>query len=88
MLLFAASVGWAKGKAPRVPAPARLVRPVRPLLSPILGTLQGEMAREMAVFGKADPPAYYLTYTVTDSDRADVVGSNGALLSSQQPHNR
>ena len=88
VLLFAASVGWAKGKAPRVPAPAQAGSAGQAAASPILGTLQEEMAREMAVFGKADPPAYFLTYTVTDNDRADVTGSNGALLSSQEQRSR
>jgi TldD protein len=42
----------------------------------------------MAVIGKADPPAYFLSYTVTDSDRSEVTGSNGALLSSAQQRSR
>ena len=60
VLLLATSVGWAKGKAPRVPAWLRLVAGGA-AASPILGTLQEEMAREMAVFGKADPRAYFMT---------------------------
>lgn len=50
--------------------------------------MQGELDREMGILAKADPPVYYLGYTLTDSDRAEVVGSNGALLNSQQTHNR
>jgi len=88
VLLFAASGGWAKGKAPRVPAPAQADSAGKAAPSPVLGTLQSEMDREMGVFGKADPPAYFMTYTVTDSDRADVTGSNGALLSSQEQRSR
>jgi len=42
----------------------------------------------MGVIGKADPPAYFLSYTVTDSDRSEVTGSNGALLSSAQQRSR
>ena len=42
----------------------------------------------MAVIGKADPPAYFLSYTVTDSDRSEVTGSNGALLASAQQRSR
>jgi len=42
----------------------------------------------MAAIGKADPPAYFLSYTVTDNDRSEVTGSNGALLSSQQQRSR
>jgi TldD protein len=46
------------------------------------------MNRELGIIGKADPPAYYLSYTVTDIDRAEVTGSNGALLASGRQHNR
>jgi TldD protein len=42
----------------------------------------------MGILGKADPAAYFLSYIVTDSDRAEVTGSNGALLSSEQVHRR
>ena len=54
----------------------------------MLLALQQELDREIGVIGKADPPAYFLSYTVTDSDRAEVTGSNGALLSSQQGRSR
>ena len=54
----------------------------------MIAAMQGELQREMAILGKADPAAYYLGYTLTDSDHAEVVGSNGALLNSQQSHNR
>ena len=54
----------------------------------MIAAMQGELEREMAILGKADPAAYYLGYTLTDSDHAEVVGSNGALLNSQQSHNR
>ena len=66
----------------------RLPQRVRPLRRRYWGRCKQEMDREMAVFGKADPPAYFLSYTVTDSDRAEVTGSNGALLSSQQQRSR
>src|SRR5579862_1279415 len=85
LCLASPAFGAAKAKAlPAKPAPQAPAATA----SPIIGTLQGEMDREMTVLSKADPPAYYLTYTVTDSDRAEVVGSNGALLSSNQAHNR
>lgn len=35
-----------------------------------------------------DPPAYYLGYTITDTQRADVSGSNGALLNSAETRDR
>jgi TldD protein len=54
----------------------------------LLSVIQEELQRELAILGKTDPAAYYLGYTLTDSDHAEVVGSNGALLNSQQSHNR
>ena len=54
----------------------------------MLATMQQELDREMGILGKADPPAYFLGYTVTDSNHATVTGSNGALLSSNLEHTR
>jgi TldD protein len=88
-LLFAVSNASAKGKSPRMPAsPAQAAQSAQAAPSPILGALQQELDREMAVIGKADPPAYFLSYTVTDSQRSEVTGSNGALLSSQDQRSR
>lgn len=42
----------------------------------------------MGVLGKLDPAAYYIGYTVTETQRADVSGSNGALLYSTEAKNR
>ncbi len=56
--------------------------------APMLATMQQELDREMGILGKADPPAYFLGYTVTDSNHATVTGSNGALLSSNLEHTR
>ncbi len=47
-----------------------------------------ELARSMAVLGKTDPPAYFIGYTVTEAQRAEVMGSNGALLNSQESRSR
>jgi TldD protein len=88
-LLFAVSSAAAKGKSPRMPdSPAQAAQPAQAAPSPILGAVQQELDREMAVIGKADPPAYFLSYTVTDSQRSEVTGSNGALLSSQDQRSR
>jgi TldD protein len=88
-LLFAVSSAAAKGKSPRMPdSPAQAAQPAQAAPSPILGAVQQELDREMAVIGKADPPAYFLSYTVTDSQRSEVTGSNGALLSSQEQRSR
>jgi TldD protein len=56
--------------------------------SPILAALEVEMERSMKAFSAQDPPAYYMGYTVTDTQRADVSGSNGALLNSNEARNR
>jgi TldD protein len=56
--------------------------------SPLLAALQAELDRSMKVFQAQDPPAYYMGYTVTDVQRAEVSGSNGALLNSNETRNR
>jgi TldD protein len=56
--------------------------------SPLLAALQAELDRSMKTLGALDPPAYYLSYTVTESQRVDVSGSNGALLNSNVGRNR
>jgi len=56
--------------------------------SPLLAAMQEEMERSVKVLGSQDPPAYYIGYTITDSQRADVSGSNGALLNSSENRNR
>ncbi len=38
---------------------------------PLMTTLQQEMDRELTALRKADPPAYYLGYTLTDNNRAE-----------------
>jgi TldD protein len=68
--------------------PAQAAQPGQATPSPLLAAVQEELDREMGVIGKADPPAYFLSYTVTDSDRSEVTGSNGALLSSAQQRSR
>ena len=42
----------------------------------------------MKTYGTQDPQAYYLGYTVTDTQRVDVSGSNGALLNSSEDRRR
>jgi hypothetical protein len=56
--------------------------------SPLLAALQAELERSMKTMGTLDPPAYYMGYTVTETQRADVSGSNGALLNSNEARNR
>src|SRR5258708_5539534 len=56
--------------------------------SPLLAALQAELTRSMKTLGALDPPAYYMGYTITETQRADVSGSNGALLNSNEARNR
>lgn len=56
--------------------------------SPLLAAMQLELDRSFKVLNAQDPPAYYLGYTVTDTNRVNVSGSNGALLSSDENRNR
>lgn len=60
----------------------------QPKRSPLLAALQAELDRSVKIFKAQDPPAYYLGYTITDTQRAEVSGSNGALLSSTENRNR
>jgi predicted Zn-dependent protease len=50
--------------------------------------MQAELDRSIKAFGAQNPPAYYIGYTITDVRRAEVSGSNGALLNSGEGHNR
>jgi TldD protein len=56
--------------------------------SPLLAALQAELERSMKTLGTMDPRAYYMGYTVTETQRVDVSGSNGALLNSNEARNR
>src|SRR6202011_150498 len=56
--------------------------------SPLLATMQTELDRSVKTLGAQNPPAYYIGYTITDTQRAEVSGSNGALLSSNENRNR
>jgi len=88
-VLLTFSAASAKDKMPSTkPAAAQAGAPAQATPSPLLAVVQQEMAREMGILGKTDPPAYFMSYTITDSNRAEVMGSNGALLSSQENHSR
>jgi TldD protein len=56
--------------------------------SPLLAALQAELQRSVKTFDAQDPSAYYIGFTVTDTQRVDVSGSNGALLNSNETRNR
>src|SRR5499425_1401280 len=56
--------------------------------SPLLAAMQAELERSVKTLTAQNPAAYYIGYTVTDTQRAEVSGSNGALLSSSENRNR
>ena len=47
-----------------------------------------ELDRSFKTLGSQEIPAYFIGYTLTDTQRAEVSGSNGALLSSSEVRNR
>src|SRR5262245_43169847 len=50
--------------------------------------MKTELDRSFGTYGRQDPAAYFIAYTITDTQRAEVSGSNGALLSSSENRNR
>jgi TldD protein len=68
-----------------VPAPQQAAQAAP---SPLIVTMGQELDREMPILSKASPPAYFVSYILTSSDRSEVMGSNGALLSSGESHSR
>jgi len=84
-LSAAGHAGKSKASSPPA-APAAQGAQVVP--APELVTMGQELDREMPVLSKADPPAYFIGYTLTSSDHAEVMGSNGALLSSDETKSR
>ncbi len=56
--------------------------------SPVIGAMQTELDRSFRTFSTQEIPAYFMGYTLTDTQRAEVSGSNGALLSSSEVRNR
>ena len=50
--------------------------------------MKTELDRSVSVLAKLDPPAYCISYVITESQNAEVSGSNGALLSSAEAKNR
>ncbi|MGH9729515.1 MAG: TldD/PmbA family protein [Candidatus Acidiferrales bacterium] len=55
---------------------------------PVLQAMQQELQRSVTAYSKADPPTYFVAYTVTDDENVNVSGSNGALLSSSDARTR
>ena len=73
--------------AKRGTAPADKAVPAR-AGGPVVEAMEAELERSMGVLRMADPPAYFISYAVTDQTRVEVMGSNGALLNSQEVRSR
>jgi TldD protein len=84
--LFFSVSGWAAGKPSSRPPAVGPEQQAAP--SPVVSVMSQELDREMPVLSKANPPAYFLSYILTSTDRTEVMGSNGALLSSEDSHAR
>jgi TldD protein len=54
----------------------------------LLTTMQRELTRAAAALAKPDPPAYYISYSVTDVDGETLAASNGAMLTNGRAQER
>jgi TldD protein len=92
LVLFASLLSlsaWAAKKPGQPPAPDPAAQqPAQVAPSSLITTMGQELDREMPILSKATPPAYFISYILTSSDRTEVMGSNGALLSSEDSHTR
>lgn len=80
---------WAANKPARRPEPALPAQQAAQAApSPLIVTMGQELDRELPILSKANPPAYFVSYILTSTDRSEVMGSNGALLSSQESRSR
>jgi TldD protein len=85
-----AALSFALALVPMISAAAPLPPDVQQQAkrSPLLATMQAELERSFQALSQQDPKAYYIGYTITDTQRAEVSGSNGALLNSNENRNR
>jgi TldD protein len=84
MAIFSLSA-MAGTKPVRRPAPEASAAPAAQATpSPVVATMEQELNREMPILSKATPAAYFINYTLTSTERTEVMGSNGALLSSEE----
>lgn len=56
--------------------------------SPVMTAMEQELTRSMDILQAHDPKPYYIGYTITEQQRAEVQGSNGALLHSLENRSR
>jgi TldD protein len=60
----------------------------QPATPAVLTAMQDELNQTFPILSQADPPAYFISYTVDDRQYVQVSGSNGALLSSSEDRGR
>lgn len=84
--IFLLAAGAASALAGPPDGPMGRPSPVGP--SPLIGAMQSELDRSFKTLSTQEIPAYFIGYTLTDTQRAEVSGSNGALLSSSEVRNR
>jgi predicted Zn-dependent protease len=54
----------------------------------VMRTMQQELDRAMTSLGKADPAAYFISYSVDDRTDSVIVGSQGAIVADVSRHQR
>src|ERR1700704_3812562 len=87
--MFLSLNALAANKPARRPAPLQSAQQTAQAApAPVLLTMGQELDREMPILSKASPSAYFINYTLTSTERAEVMGSNGALLSSGESRSR
>lgn len=55
---------------------------------PLLSIMQQELDRAMATLSKADPAAYFVSYSVTEVFGSVIIANNGAIMSALGRHER
>ena len=70
------------GDAPAVDKPKSAPKSV------VIQAMEQELDRSTTGLAKATPPPYFISYRLTEQQRAEVQGSNGALLGSEETHTR
>ena len=55
---------------------------------PLLSIMQQELDRAMAALGKADPAAYFVSYSVTEVVGSAIIANNGAIMTTPSRHER
>ena len=83
-----ATLGLTLGAGLRPAATAAMPPDTAGKPSPLLMAMQAELDRSFKTLSAQTPAAYFIGYTITDTQRAEVSGSNGALLSSNEARNR